>query len=218
LAQPLPSTVGVLGGTFDPVHHAHLRIARLALDVLGLGLVLWMPTGAPGYRAAPLASAEDRVAMLRLALAGEPRYAIDTLELESGATGYTVDTLEVLRARYGEPLPLVLLIGGDQFAKLDTWHRWRDLFRLAHIAVFARPGWAPPEGEAGIELRARRAASHGDWRRRPAGAIILVDMAPIDISATALRRAIAQGEATDDWLPSEVLRHIFTHRLYRGGN
>ncbi len=213
-----PSPVGILGGTFDPVHHAHLRIAQLALDVLELKLVLWLPTGAPGYRTAPIASAEDRVAMLRLALAGEPRYAIDTRELEPGATGYTVDTLTALRSRYGAALPLVLLIGGDQFAKLETWHRWRELFRLAHLAVFARPGWAPPAGEAGAELRARGVLPHGDWRSRAAGSIIAVDMPPIDISATALRRAIAQDKDVSALVPPEVLHYISTRRLYRGAN
>jgi nicotinate-nucleotide adenylyltransferase len=218
LALPSPSPVGILGGTFDPVHTAHLRIAQLALDVLDVKLVLWLPTGAPAYRTAPVAPADDRVAMLRLALAGEPRYAIDTRELEPGASGYTVDTLAALRARYGAALPLVLLIGGDQFAKLESWHRWRELFRLAHVAVFARPGWAPPQGEAGAELRARSAAPHGDWRARAAGAIIAVDMPPIDISATALRRAIAQDEDVSAALPAEVLHYITTHRLYRGVN
>jgi nicotinate-nucleotide adenylyltransferase len=218
LPSPSISPVGILGGTFDPIHTAHLRIAQLALDVLELKLVLWLPTGAPGYRAAPVAPAEDRVAMLRLALAGEPRYAIDTRELEPGASGYTVDTLVALRRRYGDALPLVLLIGGDQFAKLESWHRWRELFHLAHIAVFARPGWAPPQGEAGAELRSRSVPPHGDWRARPAGSIVAVDMPPIDVSATALRRAIAEGEDVSAALPPEVLHYISTHRLYRGVN
>jgi len=149
--------ISVLGGTFDPVHNAHVRIAQLALDVLEVDRVLWMPTGAPGYRTPPVASAADRLAMLRLAVAGEPRYAIDSRELAPGASGYSVDTLGALRRELGPTAPLVLLLGTDQFAKLDTWHRWRDLFTLAHLAVFARPGWQSDAGTApDAELQARR--------------------------------------------------------------
>ena len=191
--------VGVLGGTFDPVHNAHLRIAQLALDVLGLAQLLWIPTGAPGYRTAPVATAGDRVAMLELALRGEPRYAIDRRELAPGASGYTVDTLRALRAERGPDARLVLLMGSDQYDKLATWHRWRELFALARIAVFARPGWSPEASEA---LRA-------------AGAVERIDMPPLDISATAIRERIARAEDVSALLPPEVLDYISSHHLYR---
>ncbi len=211
-----PAPLGVLGGTFDPVHNAHLRIAQLALDVLGAERVLWIPTGAPGYRAAPVAEAEHRVAMLRLALRGEPRYEIDLRELAPGASGYSVDTLASLRAERGPRMPLVLLIGGDQFASLERWHRWRDLFGLAHLAVFARPGSLPRPGAAlAAELEARRAAPRGDWRERPAGAIVPVEMPPLDLAATALRESIALGRSVAGSVPDPVLGYISSHGLYR---
>jgi len=190
--------VGVLGGTFDPVHNAHLRIAQLALDVLGLGQLLWIPTGAPGYRNAPVASAADRVAMLELAIRGEPRYVIDRRELLPGASGYTVDTLRALRAERGSDRPLVLLMGGDQFDKLETWHRWRELFTLARIAVFARPGWAPGASDA----------------VRAAGPVERIDMPPLDISSTAIRARVARGEDVSRLVPPDVLQYILSHRLY----
>ncbi|MDX1375038.1 MAG: nicotinate-nucleotide adenylyltransferase [Burkholderiales bacterium] len=208
--------IGILGGTFDPVHEAHLRIARLALDVLRLARVLWIPTGRPGYRDAPVASPAHRVAMLRLALAGEPRYAIDERELGPEASGYTVDTLAALRAELGTDRPLVLLMGDDQFAKLDGWHRWKALFELAHIAVFARPGWSTAPGgavDAAFAARAERAA--GGWRSRRAGAVIRVDMPLLDVSATALRARIGRGENVSAWLPPAVIDYIMRHRLYR---
>jgi len=191
--------VGILGGTFDPVHNAHLRIAQLALDVLALGQVLWIPTGAPGYRNAPVAPASDRVAMLELAIRGEPRYAIDRRELAPGASGYTVDTLRALRAERGAPAELVLLMGDDQFEKLETWHQWRELFALARIAVFARPGWAP---QASAAVRA-------------AGAVERVDMPPLDISSTVILERVARGEDIARLVPPQVLQYISSHRLYR---
>ena len=191
--------VGILGGTFDPVHNAHLRIAQLALDVLRLGQVLWIPTGAPGYRNAPVASASDRIAMLELAIRGERRYVIDRRELLPGASGYTVDTLRALRAERGAQAELVLLMGGDQFEKLETWHRWQDLFTLARIAVVARPGWAPHPSDA----------------VRAAGRVERVDMPPLDISSTEIRQRIARGEDVSRLVPPEVLGYISSHRLYR---
>lgn len=208
--------IGVLGGTFDPVHNAHLRIAQLALDVVEVERVLWIPTGAPGYRTPPIAGAEHRLAMLRLALTGEPRYAIDGRELAPGASGYSVDTLGALRRELGSSVPVVLLLGTDQFAKLDTWHRWRDLFALAHLAVFARPGWVSDATSAPhAELRARRSPPRGDWRARACGAVIPVEMPPLDISATGLRAAIARGDDVSDLLPDAVLGYIHSHHLYR---
>jgi len=208
--------LGILGGTFDPVHAAHLRIAQLALDVLRLARVLWIPTGRPGYRDAPVASAADRLAMLRLALKGEPRYVIDARELQAEASGYTVDTLAALRTELGADRPLVLLMGDDQFAKLETWHRWKDLFELAHVAVFARPGGSiAPGGAVEAELVARDTGAGGRWRERPAGAVIRVELPPLDISATALRERIDREADVSAWVPAAVIDYIARHRLYR---
>jgi len=208
--------IGVLGGTFDPVHRAHLQIAQRALDALRLARLLWIPTGQPGYRDAPVANPADRVAMLQLALGAEPRYQIDQRELATGASGYTVDTLSALRAEIGAAQALVLLVGEDQFTKLEGWHRWTTLFELAHIAVFTRPGWAlVPGGAIEAEFAARIDQPDGAWRLRHAGAVIRVEMAPLDISATALRTQLARGEAVSEWLPSAVSDYIARQGLYR---
>jgi nicotinate-nucleotide adenylyltransferase len=187
--------VGILGGTFDPVHNAHLAIAARALETLSLARVLWIPTGTPRYRDPPVAPAAHRVAMLALALEGEPRYAIDECELAANATGYTYDTLVALRAELGASVPLVMLIGADQYEKLDTWHRARELFSLCRFAVFGRP-----------------ASAHATEKPRPG--VIPVEMAPIPISATAIRARIARGEDVSAELPEPVLAYIQRHHLY----
>src|SRR5690606_5818688 len=136
------SPLGLMGGTFDPVHHAHLRLAIDALEALPLGEVSWIPSGAPGHRGAPHASAADRLAMLQLAIADEPRFSIDTTELDTGMPTYTVPMLKRLRGELGEDQSLVMLIGMDSFLSLPTWRDWEALFDLTHFAVAARPGYA----------------------------------------------------------------------------
>jgi len=188
--------VAVLGGTFDPVHNAHLAIAARALDALGAQRVLWLPTGAPGYRREPVASAGHRVAMLRLALAGEPRYAVDERELAPGHSGYTYDTLAALRGELGPDADLVMLIGGDQYAKLDRWHRWKELFSLARFAVFARPGEGA--GPAGV----------------PEGGAIHVPLEPMAVSASSIRARLAREESIAGMVPAPVVEYIQRQRLY----
>jgi nicotinate-nucleotide adenylyltransferase len=185
------NAVCVLGGTFDPVHNAHLAIAAAALAALRPARLLWIPTGNPGYRDAPVAPVEHRVAMLRLATAGEARYAIDERELAPGASGYTFDTLSALREELGSGTPLVLLMGADQYAAIETWHRWRELSTLAQIAVCARPGTPVPLGVA------------------------LVPAQPMDISSSAIRAGIAAGADVSALLPRAVLDYIMTNCLYR---
>jgi nicotinate-nucleotide adenylyltransferase len=165
-------------------------MARAAMRELDLDKLLWMPTGAPRYRKAPVAPAEDRVAMLRLATEGEPLYEIDTRELAPGATGYTVDTLESLRADADSQLYLIL--GGDQYAKFDTWHKPQDVARLARIAVVSRPGFQLAGGKA-----------------------LLVPMPPMPISASDIRARAARGEDLSAMVPAAVANYIASRALYR---
>ena len=195
--------LAILGGTFDPVHNAHLAIARHALGRLGCARVLWIPTGAPGYRTPPVASGADRLAMLRLATQSEKRWQIDERELAPGHSGYTVDTLIALRAEADAKTPLLLLLGGDQFARIETWHRWRDLVQLCRIAVFERPGF-----EASAADSARQGA--------PAKIDVIRAQAPAqDVSSTEVRRRVAAGENVATLVPAPVLAYIRSHRLYR---
>jgi nicotinate-nucleotide adenylyltransferase len=208
--------IGIFGGTFDPVHNAHLAIARRALEALALERLRWLPTGRPVHRAVPLTPATHRVAMLELALAGDPRYEIDCHELAPEATGYTWDTLRALRGELGETRPVVFLIGNDQAAKFDQWHRWREVLDLVHLGVFARAGEAAALPTAvRAEFDARQVSADGGWRARAGGAVIPVEWTPLAVSATELRARLARGDTAAGRVPAAVLDYISHHRLYQ---
>jgi nicotinate-nucleotide adenylyltransferase len=214
---PAPRVTGILGGTFDPVHLGHVALAEAALAQLPVDEVLWLPSGSPGHRGSPAAGAGHRLAMLELAIEGNPRYRVDAGELERSDATYTVHTLSRLRAQLGGAQPLVLLLGGDSFLSLPTWLRWRDLFDLAHIAYVSRPGHAAGEAAPAPELAAeiaRRFAPPKKLAASAAGCIASFDMPPVDISASAVRAGIAAGGDMRHLLPAPVLAYIQSQKLY----
>jgi nicotinate-nucleotide adenylyltransferase len=195
--------LAILGGTFDPVHIGHLCVAWEASELLDAEVHL-LPASVPPHRPPPIASVDQRVAMLRAALAGQDRLQLDLRELERTGPSYSVDTLEALRAEHGER-PLVLLMGADAFAGLPTWHRWEQLFGLAHLGVFARPGFQPT-WPAALEsaVDGRLADVGGDWRDRPAGCVLQLDVTPLEISATRIRHLLASGRSPRYLLPDRM--------------
>lgn len=215
--------LGIFGGTFDPVHCGHLRLAEEAVAQLGLAGVRWIPAGQPKHREPPQVAAVDRLQMVRLALAGDPRFSVDAAEVESGEASYTVPTLERLRAEFGPRRPLVLLLGADAYAGLPTWHRWRELFSLAHIAVTHRPGHAlaglPPVLAA--EHEHRLMSTPAMLAQTPAGGIVTFAMTPLDVSATQIRTALAAAGLTartarvSHLLPQAVIDYIDDKHLYQ---
>jgi nicotinate-nucleotide adenylyltransferase len=198
-------TIGLLGGSFDPVHEAHLALAELALRDLGLDALRLVPTGEPWYKAARLAPAADRLAMLELAL-GEPRWrdarvSVERCEIERPGPSYSVDTVEALRAR--EPgQRWVFVIGQDQHERLHTWHRWQDLAQLVTFAVAARP---VSEAAAPRVLDPRVAALP----------VLTLRLPPMPVSSSAVRARAAAGLPLAGWVPPAVAGYIESHRLYR---
>lgn len=215
--------LGLLGGTFDPLHVAHLRLGLEAREALGLVGVCLIPAGTPPLRAPPQCAAVHRLAMVEQALAGVSGFSVDGGEVQAAADNatpsYTVATLERQRRQHGTQRPLVLLLGADAFSRLESWHRWRELFGLAHIAVATRPGHDLKEVGAGeTALAGEFAARHGivaDLGAAPAGRIVCFAITALEISATAIRQRLARGLSVRYLVPDPVLDYIETHQLYR---
>jgi nicotinate-nucleotide adenylyltransferase len=212
------SPIALLGGTFDPVHYGHLRLADDVRRALDLHEVRLVPSATPPHRAPTQASAADRIAMLDLAVRGFPGLVVDTREVARGGRSYTVDTLAALRAEV-ETRPLVLLVGADAFRGLPAWHRFRELFDLAHLVVVPRPGITladnlPPELVP--EWEARHVTSHEALRAAPAGSIYVQPVTPNPVSSTQIRNAVTNGDAKSiaALVPPQVLAYIESHRLY----
>jgi nicotinate-nucleotide adenylyltransferase len=210
-----------MGGTFDPVHFGHLRLAQEAAEILGLERVRWVPAGRPWHRTQPRSAAKHRLEMVKLAIRRNALFELDDAEIRQGSPGYTVETLERLRRKLGPRRPLVLLLGTDAFRGLTSWERWRDLFRLAHIFVAQRPGHSLTPGGMSAALASewrKRAGTPDALRARPAGSVVTYGTTALDISASAIRAHFAQSRSPRYLLPSVVLDYIRKHRLYAGDN
>lgn len=209
-----PIRIGLLGGTFDPIHVGHLALARAAIDALGLDRVTLMPSGKPWQKPGLRTSGEHRLAMVRLAIEGDARLSVDELELRREGRTYTIDTLIELRGVLGAQCALVLLMGSDQLHNLPSWHRWRELLEQTHLAVTQRErvplSGLPAEVEALLAACGRDALPD-----EPAGSIVLFRMPPVPVSATALRAQLAGSVRPDGLVPPAVLDYIDRHRLYR---
>jgi len=215
------SALGILGGTFDPIHYGHLELARELCEALAFSAVRLVPAGDPPHRHVPVASANHRLAMVELAIAGNPGLEVDAREVLRQGPSYTIETLEELRAE-DPPRALALIVGADAFLGLPAWHRWRELFDLAHVVVVARPGVAFDIAQA-PDLQAqwdrRRSDDPRALREAPAGAILTQPVTAHDISATAIRAELARGsvgfDAVRSLLPPAVLAYIERNHLYR---
>jgi len=207
----------VYGGTFDPIHCGHLAIARAARDALSCDVRL-MPAGDPPHRAAPGADAAQRAAMVALAIAGESGLLLDHRELERPGRSYTVETLADLRAARGPAQPLAWLVGADSLLGLTSWHRWQDLFALAHLVVAERPGSTldadlPPA--LADALQARWTETSADLETAPAGRVLRLRQPLYPVSATDVRARAARGASLQGLVPDAVAAFIEEKGLYR---
>ena len=208
--------LGILGGTFDPIHYGHLRPALELLHTLELAEVRFVPCRIPAHRGTPLVTAEQRLALVRLATAGQPGFVADDRELRREGPSYMFDTLTSLRAEVGAETPLVLIVGADAFRDLHTWHRWRELTGLAHIVVMQRPGAAQSLPPVLAEFATPRVVhAPAALRQQPAGGVLFQPVTQLSISATQIRALLARGQSPRYLLPDPVLAFIHDRALYR---
>ena len=212
LAHP----IGILGGTFDPIHYGHLRTALELLKTLELAEMRFIPCRIPAHRGLPQVTAEQRMALVRLATDSQPGFVADDRELRRDGTSYMVDTLASLREDLGPETPLCLIVGTDAFRELHTWHRWRELTDWAHIIVMQRPGILQPLPPI-LEMFITPRVIYDDLalRRKPAGGILFQPVTQLNISATQIRALLAHGQSPRYLLPEAVLASIHDQSLYR---
>lgn len=218
-ARVVRQGIGLLGGTFDPVHNGHLAAARAALETFNLGCVEFVPARAP-WQKAFVTPARIRLEMLKLALEDEPDFRVNELELLRSGPTYTIDTLEAIRSRLGPGYPLVLILGGDQWLNFHTWRSWQRLADYANIAVCERAG-EPIRANPSIESwAAARRVEAKELTRHASGAIAFFSMPSHKASATAIRSMLGTQPFPDamrrvgDWLPFPVAAYIAAHGLY----
>ena len=194
--------IGILGGTFDPIHRGHLAAGRVAMTCAGLDLVLFIPSALPPHRGPAVAEADHRLAMTRLAVAGEKGFEASDIEIQRGGPSLTADTVVELNRLHPHD-ELFLILGWDAARLFSTWHRPNEIRDLASVVVVSRPGTHPPGqrelSEAGLDP----------------GRVILCTRPTPDISGSALRDAIARGDPVSDRVPRTVERYIADHGLYR---
>jgi nicotinate-nucleotide adenylyltransferase len=214
-------TIGIFGGTFNPVHWGHVRTALEIKNTLGLERMLMVPCGIPPHREQPGVSSDDRLAMLKLVVNDFPELEIDERELKRNGPSYSVDTLQSLH----DEMPgqsLAMCIGIDAFLQLNTWHRWQDLFGLAHIVVAHRPGWSMENitdqlsVELQKQLKQRYLADAAELTGKSAGIIVELKVTEIDISSSNIRQRINNNESISGLVPTTVEAYIKKHGLYRG--
>jgi len=196
--------IGVLGGTFDPVHKGHLAIAEGVRDRLSLAEVLFMPAGKPWLRVeSPVSAAEHRVQMVRLAITDKPYFKLSAIEIERTGPTYTVDTIAELQAQFGAAAELYFILGWDSFYELPRWREPSRLVKMCHLVAVPRPGYPPPE------LSSLEAAVPG-----LKDSAIILNLPEIDISASKIRNRVAQGLPIEHLVPEPVAKYIREHGLY----
>lgn len=216
----MPAT-GILGGTFNPIHFGHLRMAQELAEALNFNDVRFIPSSNPPHKPPPMVTADHRAEMVKLAIADNPLFAFDDRELRrtdaTNTPSYTIDTLESLRAEMGEKVSLVLIMGSDAFTKFDTWHRWQEIIGLCHIALVQRPDKRPGEPlEKSLEtfLHNHYTEHFDDLHESNAGFVTMQGITPLEISSTAIRNTLQHKHSARYLTPQSVLNFIEINKLY----
>ncbi len=214
IGKPL---IGLLGGTFNPVHNGHLRLAQELADTLNFSEVRFIPSANPPHKTAPKISAQHRGAMVQLAITDNPLFKLDTRELDRAGASYTIDTLISLQEELGGSAALCLIMGSDAFAKLNTWHRWQVLIDYCHIILVQRPASATQPKlaeELSVLLHNHYSENVSDLVNENAGYIHMQKITALDITSTNIRAQLEAGVSPRYLMPDNVIKYIKSHNLY----
>ncbi len=210
----LQQPIGILGGTFDPIHFGHLRTALELYQTQELAEVRLVPCYQPVHRKSPVASPKHRLAMVATAIADEPALQVDDCEIKRQGPSYAIDTLETLRTKFPHT-PLCLIMGIDALLGFPSWHRWQDILKLAHLIIAHRPQYHLPLTGVVADLLKERLKPHSAaLQEGMAGNIVLHPVTPLEISATDIRKQIAAGLNPRYLLPDAVYQYIKQHGVY----
>ena len=204
--------IGLLGGTFSPIHFGHLRPALDVAEQLGLDEVRIIPAKLPPLRDKPCVNAEHRLAMVKLAVQSEPHFVLDSREFQRADTSYTVDTVLSLRKELGESVSLCWIMGMDAYQNFTRWHQWQTILKLCHLVVAQRPSYCPAKNDP---LKIYHRQNQADLLQTPAGYIHFVNVTQLDISATMLRQYRKENRSLRYLLPNAVNNYINENDLYR---
>lgn len=212
-----PALHALFGGTFDPIHYGHLQPVEALAALAGLEKVTLLPNNVPPHRPQPEASPAQRVAMIKLAIAGNPLFDLDLREMQHDTPSWTIETLASVRAERGSRQPLAFIIGQDSLLSLHKWHRWQELLTFCHLLVCQRPGYQTEMETPELQqwLRQHQAGSPQELQHTPAGKIFLAATPLVSISATEIRTRRHQGRSDSDLLPPAVSEYIDREGLYR---
>lgn len=208
-------SIGILGGTFDPIHNAHLRLAEEGLKQLKLEQVRFIPVNIPPHREMPVASSHHRKIMIQHAINDEAKFSIDNRELERQEVSYSINTLKSLRQEF-ENDSLCLMLGQDAFNKIDSWKDWSELLNYAHIIVANRPNESTEEqsDELNNWINKKITNHKTELTTRPSGHIYFIDIPDLDISSSMIRKNIKENKTVEDLIPVQIQNYIKDNHLY----
>ena len=212
--------VGIFGGTFDPIHYGHLRIAEEIVETVGLQRMYFVPAGIPRLRHTPVASPKHRVEIVRLAIQKNPAFVLDDREIYRDGVSYSIDSVCEFKQEFGEEVRLCLVLGVDAFIKLSEWDNWKELFNLCHFIISTRPGYVLTSinellpKELREECSQRWVSSTESLRKDSSGLIFIASTTMLDISATSIRAHIAVWRSVRYLVPDIAVNYISANKLY----
>lgn len=208
--------VGLLGGTFDPVHNGHLRIGLEVMHAMSMEELRFIPCADPPHKTSTNADYAQRSAMLKSGIAGVEGFSLDDREFHRQGPSYTIDTLRSVRGELGNDVSICWIVGSDSFQTLDTWHEWEALFEFAHFVVACRPGWQrDAHSEMGKKLADRFVSDPFKLEQKQAGYIMPWQVTQLAISATEIRKKVKNGESPRFLVPDDVASFIELNGLYK---